>query len=53
LQEALGWWASAGLGFPVWGGDLISISARAGNVLGAVPGFAVFGLSADYAVSQW
>lgn len=53
LQGSLGWWASAGLGFPVWGGDLISISARAGNVLGAVPAFAVFGMSADYAVSQW
>jgi hypothetical protein len=53
LQQSLGWWASLGLAIPVWGGDIVSISARAGNVLGGVPGLGVFGLSADYAVSQW
>jgi predicted Zn-dependent protease len=52
-QDALGWWGSAGVGIPLVGGDLLSLSARAGNVLSAAPGSSSFGLNASYAVSQW
>jgi len=34
-------------------GDMISLSARAGNVLNAAPGSLTFALNVNYVVSEW
>jgi hypothetical protein len=51
--DELGWSGTLGLGISVLGGDQLSILASASNVVGTTPGFAVYTLGADYAVSRW
>ncbi len=52
-QAELGWSAKLGLGISVFGSDQLSLAGSASNVVSRVPGYAVYTLAADYAVSQW
>ena len=49
----LGWSTKLGVGISVLGADQLSIVASASNVVSTLPGFAVYTLGADYAVSRW
>lgn len=51
--DELGWSGKLGVGVSVLGADQLSIAGSASNVLGPAPGFAVYTLAADYALSQW
>ena len=42
-----------GLGVSLLGADLLSLSIEASNVLGTTPGFAAYGIGAEYRMSQW
>lgn len=52
-QDDLGWSSKLGLGISVLGADQLSIAASASNVVSMSPGFSVYTLGADYALSQW
>ena len=51
--DELGWSGKLGLGISVLGGDQLSLQASASNVMSNSPGFSVYMLGADYAVSRW
>ena len=51
--DELGWSTKLGVGISVLGADQFSIVASASNVVSTLPGFAVYTLGADYAVSRW
>jgi hypothetical protein len=51
--DELGWSGKLGLGISVLGGDQLSLQASASNVMSNSPGFSVYTLGADYAVSRW
>jgi hypothetical protein len=51
--DELGWSTRLGLGISVLGADQLSILASASNVVSTAPGFAVYTIGADYAVSRW
>ncbi len=52
-QHELGWSGRLGLGVSLLGADLLSLSIEASNVLGTTPGFAAYGIGAEYRLSQW
>lgn len=52
-QNGIGWSTRAGAGASLIGSDQLLLSANAGNVLGAAPGNAVWGLSLEYSRSLW
>jgi hypothetical protein len=52
-QRELGWSGQLGVGVSLLGADLLSVSARASNVLGTTPGFAAYGVGAEYRMSEW
>jgi len=52
-QHELGWSGRLGLGVSLLGADLLSLSIEASNVLGTTPGFAAYGIGAEYRMSQW
>jgi hypothetical protein len=52
-QDDLGWSGKLGFGISVLGADQLSIAGSASNVVSMAPGFSVYTLGADYALSQW
>lgn len=52
-QQNVGFFARAGVGTSLVGGDMLSVSSRASNVVGTAPNSTVWGVTLDYAVSLW